>query len=233
MQTLTRPTEANRIVRTAPAGETIEVGQFIGSVERLHRGPQAFSSTFEPGYQIDAHFHLGDQFQIFVEGESTIGNHAIDPVSVHYSDAYTAYGPIVCGAEGLTFFNFRGRCDIGSEYMPESRKGMAIRGGRSLTAHCELGLGQPVRTMRMETLIELADDDLAAYEYLLAPGARMPQDIAAGNGRFQLVLDGELETGGETLPRHTVGCVPAGERFSPRRAGEAGAHVLEVQFPKE
>jgi hypothetical protein len=233
MLTVTRPEETEQLVRTTPEGATIRVREFIGSVSHLHRGPQAFFSAFEPGYVIDPHYHLGDQFQIFVEGSSRIADHRLDPVTVHYSDAYTAYGPIICGDHGMSFFNLRARCDLGAEYMPASRKGMHIRGGRSITAHCRMRLGDDVPTMRLETVIDLHEDGLAAYEILAAPGVRLLDAPAAGNGRFQIVLDGSLEMDGETLPRHSVAAIGAGDRFGPRAAGGEGAHVLEVQFPKE
>jgi hypothetical protein len=228
MQTIAKPAEVPRTMRG-----TVEVGEFVGSIQQLHRGPQVFFSTFEPGHVIKPHYHLGDQFQIFVEGSARVGEHPLDPVTVHYTDAYTAYGPIICGDAGMSFFNCRGRCDLGAEYMPESRKGIRIRGGRVITSHCRLGLDADVETMRLETIIDLHDDGLAAYETVARPGIRLLNPVAAGNGRFQIVLDGTLVMDGESLPRHSVACIGAGERFTPRFAGPDGVHVLEIQFPKE
>jgi hypothetical protein len=66
-----------------------------------------------------------------------------------------------------------------------------------------------------------------------AAGARLLDSSVVGNGRFQLVLDGSVESDGKPLSKHTVGYVSAGDRFSKRVAGPAGVHMLELQFPKE
>jgi hypothetical protein len=232
MTTLATTEEANRIELERPIGQVI-VREYIGSIQHMERGPQAFTSTMPPGYEITPHYHLADQCQVFVEGSATMPGHETEPVTLHYADAYTAYGPINCGSEGLMFFNFRPRCDIGVERMPESRKGMHIRGGREIVAECRLSLTDDVETLRLETLIDPHPDGLAAYEMVAAPGVQLIDVPASGSGRFHLILDGELELDGRTLPKHSVGHLAPGERFGARRAGPAGAHVLELQFPSE
>src|SRR4029077_5246858 len=127
------------------------------------------------------------------------------------------------GNGGFTFFNLRARADVGAQYMPESRKQIAIKGGREIVASCRLSLGADVETLRLETLIDLQEDSLAAYEMVAAPGTQLIDSIAAGSGRFQLVLDGEIEMDGRTLPKQSVAYVAAGDRFGRRVAVAEGA----------
>lgn len=214
-------------------GVEIVIREYIGKMRELQRGPQAFSVTSPTGWVNGAHYHLSDQCQVFVDGSATVGTHETDPVTLHYTDAYTPYGPIDPGPEGYTYINVRARHDVGSERMPEARKSIQRHDGREIVAHCRLSLADDVEILRLETLIDLQDDGLAAYELAAAPGARLPEAPAGGNGRFQLVLDGSLECGGKTLTRHSVGFVEPGDIFGRRTAGPAGAHVVEIQFPRE
>src|SRR5262245_45589452 len=108
-----QPTEDSEAV---PASA---VANYIGDVARLDRGPQAFLVEIFGEYTIEPHFHEVDQFQIMVRGDSVrLGKHDASPVTVHYVDSYTPYGPIVCAEDGISFFNLRARGDLGAHYMP-------------------------------------------------------------------------------------------------------------------
>jgi hypothetical protein len=214
-------------------GDEVKLVEYIGRVDELQRGPQAFTSTTPEHFVFPPHYHLADQCQVFIDGSAKMPAHDVVPVTLHYADAYTPYGPIEVGKGGLTYFNFRSRADVGAQYMPESRKQIAIKGGREIAVSCRLGLGVEVETLRLETLIDLQEDNLAAYEMIAAPGVQLIDSIAAGSGRFLLVLDGELELAGKTLSKHSVAYAAAGDRFGRRVAGPAGAHVVEIQFPHE
>jgi hypothetical protein len=224
--------EATLITETHYGAE-VKLVEYIGRVEVLERGPQAFTSTTPEGFVFPPHFHVSDQCQVFVDGSASMPSHDVHPVLLHYADAYTAYGPINVEEGGLTYFNLRARANIGAEFMPEARKKMAIRGGREIVADCRLSLDDPVEILRVETLIDLHDDGLAAYEIVAAPGARLLDNTAMGSGRFQLILDGAIEMDGKQFGKNSVGYVAAGERFARRSAGPDGAHLVEIQFPHE
>ena len=51
---------------------------------------------------VPQHFHHVDQFQVIVAGGGRLGTHGVEPLAVHYAGAYTAYGPIVAGAQGVS-----------------------------------------------------------------------------------------------------------------------------------
>ena len=167
----TSAVKANATEVTYEAGDVeLEVLEFIGRVNKLHRGPQVFTSAYPAGFVIPPHFHLSDQCQVFIEGSATMGSHDVSPVTVHYADKYVAYGPIVIGGSGLTFFNFRARCDVGAEMMPEARKRMTIRSGREIGASCRLRLADAIGGQRMQSVVDLDDDGLVIDEIIAGPG---------------------------------------------------------------
>src|SRR3981189_3888745 len=62
--------------------------------------PQAFLVEQDPGTVIEPHFHLQDEFQVMVGGSGSLGRHAVQPVSVHYSGARTGSWPLTAGRGG-------------------------------------------------------------------------------------------------------------------------------------
>ena len=56
--------------------------------------PMAFLVEQDPGSTAQAHYHQQDQFQLVLRGKGTVGLHDAAPVTVHFTGAYTAYGPI-------------------------------------------------------------------------------------------------------------------------------------------
>lgn len=51
-----------------------------------------------------------------MEGRGRIGQHALQPVTVHHTDAYTPYGPIVTSEDGMAFFTIRSRTENGGTH---------------------------------------------------------------------------------------------------------------------
>jgi hypothetical protein len=215
----------------AGQGKALGRAMYFGDNRSLDRGPQAFLVDYGPYFRIDPHFHLVDQFQLFCRGEATIGKHRAVPVTVHYADAFTPYGPIVGGEDGFAFFNFRSRADIGAHLMPGSRDEMVRRAGRGLTATTRLALGDGGATVHAEALIERHADGLFATERVAGPGARLDDEIVDGACRYELVLDGVLELGGRRLARNSALVANGGDRLADRRAGPEGLHLLQVQLP--
>ena len=63
--------------------------------------PMAFLVEKGPGAVTRPHFHQADQFQVVVAGRGMLGDHELRDGAVHYTDAYSAYGPIVAGKPGI------------------------------------------------------------------------------------------------------------------------------------
>ena len=222
------PSEARP--REAIPGKPL-VRNYFGKVDGYARGPQCFHSTFEPNSVIRPHFHRVDQFQVFVSGSATMGKHRLDPVTVHYADAFTPYGPINNGPAGMSFFNCRSRADVGAHWMPGSKDEMDVKAGRAITACAKLGLADALEGVRLELLIDPEDDGLAVVELVAPAGARLPSEIVEGSGRFQLVLEGSMQLRGRELPADSCAFASPGEVLSARRTGEKGLHLLELQLP--
>ncbi len=205
---------------------------FFGQVEVQLRGPQCFRAKVPvAGHVIRAHFHPVDQFQVVVGGGGTIGRHPYDPISVHYVDSYTPYGPVTMGDAGLEWFTFRTHADVGAFYVPESREFQRRRAGRF--AEVALAPTRPVpdaRSVVISSVIEEADDGLAAFELVAGPDAGIKQSTARGSGRYELVLAGSLIVDDKSLALHSVMFSGPGERLV-GRAGPDGVRLLSLQLP--
>src|SRR3954463_3601109 len=90
-----------------------------------------------PGSKILPHFHGIDQFQVFVDGTGRLGHHEVRPLSVHYTNSHTGYGPIEAGPQGLSYYVLRPSFDtLGSQYLhvPEARSKLKPGGKRFFLA---------------------------------------------------------------------------------------------------
>ena len=92
---------------------------------QMYPSPQAFLVEQEANATILTHYHQQNQFQVVVGGDGTLGRHAVAPLLVHYAGAFTGYGPIVSGAQGLQYLTFRANNDPGAQFLPLS--GLADR----------------------------------------------------------------------------------------------------------
>jgi hypothetical protein len=91
------------------------------------RSPQSYLIKQLPNITNPLHFHVQNQFQVFIEGSGYIGRHTIGPYIVHYAGAYTGYGPIVAGPLGLDYLTLRSMHDPGAKFLPE-KKSQFIQG---------------------------------------------------------------------------------------------------------
>jgi hypothetical protein len=90
--------------------------------------PMAFLVEQDPGSTANAHYHQQDQFQLVVSGHGTLGLHDIAPVTVHFTGAYTAYGPIRASQQdGVWYFTLRNGFDPGARFMTRSENRAALR----------------------------------------------------------------------------------------------------------
>ena len=84
--------------------------------------PMAFLVEKDPHAVTKPHFHEADQYQVIVQGGGRLGTHDVGTVAVHYTDAWSAYGPIVAADEGISWFTLRNTWDSGARYMPAARE---------------------------------------------------------------------------------------------------------------
>ncbi len=132
---------------------------YLGGAGQIVAGPQAVIVEMpDPGARIEPHFHDVDQFQIFIGGSGTIGAQPVRPVTFHYADAFTPYGPIVAGGDGIVWFTLRLAAASAVYSMPESRHLMQGKAGRIRAGNFEPGLA-------------MARDTVASPVALLGPTA--------------------------------------------------------------
>jgi hypothetical protein len=84
----------------------------------LENCPQSYLIKQLPNITNPLHFHAQNQFQVFIEGSGSFGRHEVNPYVVHYAGAYTGYGPIIAGEQGLDYLTLRGSRDLGAKFLP-------------------------------------------------------------------------------------------------------------------
>ena len=189
--------------------------------------PMAFLVEQDANAVVGAHFHQSDQFQVMLDGAGRLGTHDVGPVAVHFAGAFSAYGPIRAGADGLHYFTLRNGWDPGARYMPEARTDLP-RPRRHRVAMAELSREPEAGC---ESVLGPEADGLAAWRWRLADGARLDApDPATGRGQFWLVLDGTLSGDEPIGPRSCVFVRPE-EPAVRIVAGAGGLDILALQFP--
>ena len=211
--------------------------------------PMAFLVEQDPGSTASAHYHQQDQFQLVVGGHATLGLHEVRPITVHFTGAHTAYGPIRASQdEGVWYFTLRNGFDPGARFMtlPENRIALRSIPGRShreavagplpaanLPAATQSTKTRPSDTQPSETLLGPAPDGMTAWRYRLAPNAAVTgPDPANGRGQYWVIISGSLTRDGETLP--ALSCIFVYPNDAPfeAAAGPDGLVVIAMQFPR-
>src|SRR4029077_13845780 len=103
--------------------------------------PHAAYLQYAPGRVSEPHYHGVDQFQVLLEGKGKMGRHDLSRYCVHFTRAYTPYGPFISDARtGMTCFNLHANTGLDSRahHFPEEKdklKQMRDRQPWQITAH--------------------------------------------------------------------------------------------------
>ena len=208
--------------------------EYFGSQGKVYATPQAFVVDYlEDGARIDSHFHDVDQFQVFVRGDGKIGRDEVRPITFHYADAYTPYGPIVANQEGIAFFTLRNVSAGGAYMMPAGRAYQKAPAGRNVARRFELGrIPGPGKTAT-ESLIAPEPDGMLAVGLRLGQNARTRgPGPGSGGGQYFLVCSGALIHQGKELPPESLVHLEPADPALPLHAGAQGAEVLMMQYPR-
>ena len=196
--------------------------------------PMAFLVEQPAGSVVASHFHEANQFQLVVAGSGSLGTHALQPIAVHYSNAFSAYGPITAGEEGLQYLTLRNGYDRGARYLPAARD--ALRGVRRRFRQAMADAGPPggAAAATTEALLAETPDGLGAWRHRLPPGAALRgPDPAGGDGQFWVVTAGALRAAdGAMLPALSCAFVGPEEPPFAVTAGEGGLEVVVMQYPR-
>lgn len=195
--------------------------------------PMAFLVEQDPGSIANAHYHQQDQFQLVVGGHGTLGVHEVRPITVHFTGAHTAYGPIRASErEGVWYFTLRNGFDPGARFMtmPENRIALRTIRGRRHREKVAGPLGDP--TSATETLLGPDRDGMAAWRYKLTAGESLTGPHPAnGRGQYWVVTGGSLLRDGATLAKLSCAFVFPDDAPFEGTGGADGVEVVAMQFP--
>ena len=219
------------------------------SGDMTQTSPQAFLIEMTPNEVIQPHFHEVEQFQVFLEGAGQLGRaEGIKPAVVHYTDAYTGYGPITASEQGLSYFALRPRKDPGAIYL--HKEGYREKLRPSLKRHFTVPVIQstePVLANLTGPVVEplfdesnyVLADGLAAHVVRLGPGQDYHgQSPVNTGGQYVIVLQGQVHRSGSMQQAHALGAfqpwtvlfVAPTEQAISLRAGETGTEFVMLQF---
>lgn len=219
---------------------TLQEGEAAPASDILY--PMAFLVEKEAGAIVKPHFHQADQYQVIVQGGGRMGIHDVASVAVHYTDCYSAYGPIIAAEEGVSWFTLRNAWDPGARYMPAHRQ--QLREARARFQHREATCGplppltdaelQALTTVGGSAVIEETKDGLGTWRYTVpANGQVTGPDPMTGGGQFWLVTSGSAGVpAGALLPVNSCVFVGPEDAAATLVAGPGGADLLCMQFPK-
>lgn len=201
---------------------------------------QAFRIDMSANMQLDSHFHIVDQFQIFIAGSGTIGRHNAAMVTAHYADHHTGYGPLIAGDQGMSYLTLRPKSDAGlvklstpnvrDQLQPTKRRhrvsSQVVLSIPPVLAHIEAPI--------IETVMEEkeGDDGMTATVYRL--GAHMAcsaPDPRSTGGYFIIVMNGSLQHAGEAYEPWSLVWVSQDDNAPTLLAGDKGVEVLVSVFP--
>ena len=219
------------------AGDVFHKGEWMDSGQAPGLAPTVFLVEQGPEVLLQPHFHRQNQFQLFVDGQGTIGPEQIRPVTIHYAGAYTGYGPIKSGPEGLKYFTIRSAFESGLVPATEAREHMVRGPKRHAQAHVGAPLGAAqlaaLEQVRRATVIE-ANAGLGAELVQLPPKASAAvAAIESSPGQFVVVLSGSARVGDVELQPWESAFVPATDGAARLSAGQSGAEVLALHIPDQ
>jgi hypothetical protein len=237
------PAQPNQFPRTFAGGVPGSITEYVGLESYTHSDadpypmPQAFKVE-KLGTSVSLpHFHVQNQYQVFVSGRGTFGPHAVQPFSVHYASRYTGYGPIKSGREGIAWLTLRQAPDQGALYLPQDREKQnrtaPQRQFMKDAAASSAGSLRSRREMQIDALIEPQTDCVAAWTIRVPPRATVKAPDVPGGGRFYVVIAGAMILADQQVPPIAPFFVHDSERVFDITAGDEGLEVLALQFPND
>jgi rubredoxin len=220
-------------VKNGVEGTTLGTEFFDGS----QGVPHAALLEFSPGRSSQPHFHPVDQFQVLIKGKGKMGRHDMGTHCIHFSRAYTPYGPFVSDKEvGLVCFNLHGLIDQNYRalHLPqeaERLKQVPNRQPWQITTHATF----PDNSMQdavLDGIPGLRDENgLAGYTLSMKPNAkRHGPGSSDGEGQYLVLVEGSILHEGKELKAPALVFIFPQETYEVR-SGASGAKVLVLNFP--
>ena len=200
--------------------------------------PHAGMSEYDAGRRSSAHFHVNDQFQVVVRGSGKLGGHQLSPYSVHFSRAYTPYGPLSADAGGLAFIAMRSHFDPGAQRLPaELNQLKRVLDRRPWQITCQATIpasssGAP--DSLLQPIAGMEDEQgLAGYTLSMKPNSKIhAPDATQGDGQYLVVVKGSVwHDSREHKAFALVFVYPKEEPFE-IHASAQGLEALVLNFPQ-
>jgi hypothetical protein len=195
-------------------------------------GPEAIRFRFDPTPAVYAHMHLTSQFQLILAGEMEMprGSMNLRPLSIHYTDHNTPYGPfsVTPGHDMLVLHPKSGGL-ISMAHLNARRK--INLAARLMIAKVEDDQWCTVPDQpdtRLQTLIP-ADLGPEVVAVTLPPGGKTPP-TPAPYGRYEVVLAGSVSCNGQVLGTPAFRYVQGDGEPAPMIAGPQGATLMALSF---
>jgi hypothetical protein len=223
---------------SAPAGYPSVIRDFFGRSTDRGTGPQGFLvDLYPPHGRTGAHFHDVDQFQVFMGAPGAWYQRTpLDGPHLHYSDAYTTYGPFGTGSVPMSFFTLRPRAASQTRYMPRERAHLVPGGARrNLSVDLVPFLNRSVGPGESTAVVLIEPDvgGLAAHLLIAGNGGALPAvGSTPSGGRYYCVLRGGVIHDGVSYGTMSLGWNEPTAGFGELRADESGCAVLVLQYPQ-
>lgn len=237
--------KARRAIKSRGTGEEHWRTDYIGKPGdgTLKNEPQAFLIDMSANEVIVPHFHEVDQFQVFVAGSGSLGRNkdGAEPLSIHYADHHTGYGPINAGPQGYAYFTLRAKSDPGAHYLhkPGYREALKPSAKRHGVADGIALSTEPVLMDMKETKVEQLMPELGSGDGLgvsmirMGPGLSFTgPDPRPTGGQYYLVVNGSLEFGGAQYTKWSTVFLTGEESPLSFKSGTKGLEALLLQFAK-
>lgn len=209
---------------------------FFRATKDTPDGPTAALNRYEGERLSNAHFHEVDQFQIIMEGKGEFGRHQVQPYYVHFSRAYTPYGPLQSDKEtGWGFIVLRSRLDSGAQRFPwslEKLKQVPNRNPWQVTTKVTFPTAK--EGVSVQDIPEIKDEQgLFTKTIAMAPHTRTTTpDRLGGDGQYVIVVKGSLIHEGKERQAPTVVFINRNEPVFEMQAGAQGLEAVIMNFPK-
>ena len=198
-------------------------------------GPEALRFRFDDCPSVYGHMHLTAQFQLLLNGAMDFprGVKHLEALAIHYTDHNIPYGPFaVSGRHDMLVLHPRAGGIIPMANL-EARRKINLRGRifASLAADSEWQPMPGVDNCTFKLLMPPAYGPAAVV--VKAPAHAALAMPAPEFGRYEVVLDGSVIIGGQTIGPPGFRYVRGERATEPLLTGENGASVAFLTFDKD
>lgn len=228
--------KVNQRGNTLPGSPGALSTTFFRATKDTPDAPTAALNRYDGARYSNAHFHEVDQFQIIMEGSGEFGRHHVEPYFVHFSRAYTPYGPLQSDKDtGWGFIVLRSRLDSGAQRFPwalEKLKQIPNRQPWQVTT--KVSFPAPTAGVSVQDVPEIKDEQgLFTRTITMASNARTTApDPSVGDGQYVVVVKGSLIYENKEREAPTVVFVKRDEPAFEMQAGAQGLEAVIMNFPK-